>query len=138
LGLPTPVEEPLWIERQFGQGEGQPLEQLGAWYRDRPAPTAFEPIYDTGESEWAVHLRAGQALAGLVELPEGNYLVVSHGNVISAVLHTVFGVLPAGRCLPVECGLAPGCYAHLRYQRATGRWGLLSFNDRAWSAAEGG
>lgn len=125
-------EEPLWTERNFGNGEGADLQTITEWYKSRPYPTAFEPIYDTGESEWAVHIRAGKAVEKLITLPEGSYLIVAHGNIISAALHVVFGILPYGRSLPVEMALTAGHYAKLIFSKDTGRWSLVSFNNGAF------
>lgn len=134
LGIAPVIEDDLWLERAFGLGEGADLQVIADWYKSRPRPTAFEPIYETGETEWQVHLRAGMAIDRLMRLPEGSYLVVSHGNVINAALHMLFGLLPNGRSLPVELSLDPGCYARLRYRSETGRWGLVSFNDHEFLA----
>ena len=121
--------ERLWIERDFGKGEGQDLHVITDWYKSRPTPTVFEPIYETGETEWQVHIRAGKAIEKLMMIPEGVYLIVSHGNVINAALHILFGILPHGRSLPIELALDSGCYARLKYYATSGRWSMISFND---------
>ncbi|OQA15532.1 MAG: putative phosphoserine phosphatase 2 [Chloroflexi bacterium ADurb.Bin360] len=125
-------EDLLWIERNFGMGEGVGLQIISEWYKLRPMPTVFEPVYETGETEWQVHMRAGKAIDQLVLHQEGNRLIVSHGNVINAALHMILGVLPAGRSLPIELALEPGCYAKVKYHSDTGRWSLASFNDHAF------
>ena len=124
------LPDPLWMERDFGQGEGVDLEIVHAWYTQRPKPDAFEPRYERGESEWQIHIRAAQALDAVMAEPLADTLVVSHGNVISAALHVLFGLMPYGRALPVELGLEPACYADLHYAVERGRWRLVSFNDR--------
>lgn len=129
LKAPGLIEEPLWMERDFGRGEGQDYSTIADWYRSRPTPLAFEPIYDTGETEWQVHLRAGKAVEKMMRLPPGTYLIVSHGNLINAALHMLFGLLPYGRSKPVKLALDPGCYAQLKYNDASGEWSLVSFND---------
>jgi broad specificity phosphatase PhoE len=128
LAIPRVDIAPGWIERDFGKGEGAGLQAIADWYQPRGWPTPFEPIYDSGETEWQAHLRAGQAIEALLRLPEGRYLVVSHGNILNAALHMVMGILPYGQTLPVEMGLRPGCFAELQYEPVTGRWRLLSFN----------
>jgi broad specificity phosphatase PhoE len=129
LGIPEVYEEPLWMERDFGKGEGVDLQVIADWYQSKPHPTVFEPIYETGETEWQVHQRASSAIEKLMTLPEGRYLIVSHGNVINAALHTIFGLLPYGRSQPVRLALDTGCYAKLEYQLVPGRWSLIQFND---------
>jgi broad specificity phosphatase PhoE len=132
LGIPEFEEEGLWIERDFGQGEGVNLQRIAEWYQNRPYPTAFEPIYETGEPEWQVHLRAGKAIEKLMKFPEGNYLVVSHGNVINAAIRMIFGLLPVGRSMPAVFSLDPGCYAKFIYHPGLARWNLISFNDHVF------
>jgi 2,3-bisphosphoglycerate-dependent phosphoglycerate mutase len=112
-------------------GEGVDLQSISSWYKSRPYPTVFEPIYETGETEWQIHIRAGKAIDKLL-LQQGKYLVVSHGNVINAALHMIFGVLPYGRYLPIELLLDPGHYAKIKYCAETGRWSLIGFNDRSF------
>lgn len=132
LGIDEVCEEPLWIERDFGQGEGVSWDRIADWYAGRARPTAFEPIYETGESEWQAHLRAGEAVEKLMSLGTGRYLVVSHGNIINAALHVIFGILPGGRGLPAQMALEPAGCAELHYDPETGRWRLVSFNDRSY------
>lgn len=128
LNIPQVIQAPDWIERDFGKGEGANLTTLTEWYKNHPHPTPFEPIFETGETEWAVHLRAGRAIEAILSLPEGRSLVVSHGNVISAALHMVFGILPHGQTMPIEMSLGPGCFAKLRYNPENGQWRMASFN----------
>lgn len=131
LNIPAIFEDEIWVERYFGMGEGIDLQIIADWYKSKPYPTSFEPIYESGESEWQIHLRAGKAIENLLQLKEGNYLVVSHGNVINAVLHMIIGVIPQGRALPIELALGTGCYAKVEYRTKTSRWSLVSFNDRS-------
>jgi broad specificity phosphatase PhoE len=127
----TDVEiDPLWTERDFGHGEGIPLTQIKTWYQGRPEPDAFEARYESGESEWQIHRRAAQAVEKLMQDPAEHTLVVSHGNMIQAALHVLFGLMPYGRSLPVEFALDTASYCALHYEAENGRWRLLSFNDR--------
>jgi len=131
LNIQTIFEDEIWIERDFGMGEGMDLQIIADWYKSKPYPTSFEPIYESGETEWQVHVRAGKAIEQLIQFYDGNCLVVSHGNVINAALHVIFGVLPYGRSLPIELALCTGCYAKVAFLAETGRWSLVSFNDRS-------
>jgi broad specificity phosphatase PhoE len=122
-------EDKIWQERNFGKGEGKDLQLISDWYKSKPMPSPYEPIFETGESEWEVHLRAGKALEKLMALPTGCYLIVSHGNVLNAVMHVIFGMLPSAGYNPVEMSLAPGGYAKFTCNPASGGWKLISFND---------
>ena len=121
--------DPIWTERNFGMCEGVDTAIVADWYAHRPRPAIYEPVYETGEAEWELHLRAGQAIDRLMKLPQGSYLVVSHGNFISAALRMIFGILPYGRSWPVELKLDPGCFARLIYRPNNARWSLVSFNE---------
>jgi broad specificity phosphatase PhoE len=131
LNIQAIFEDEIWIEREFGIGEGMDLQTIADWYKSKPYPTSFEPIYESGETEWQVHVRAGKAIEQLMQSKEENCLVVSHGNAINAALHMIIGVLPYGRSLPIELALCIGCYAKVAYRSETGRWSLVSFNDRS-------
>jgi broad specificity phosphatase PhoE len=135
LNMPYSVE-PQWIERNFGACEGADNGTADHWYDDRPRPDVYQPIFETGEPTWALHMRAGQALDHLLQLPPGSYLVVAHGSILSAALHMVFGVLPYGRSMPVQFRLDPGCFARLTYHPGNARWSLVSFNDHAFMCAD--
>ncbi len=129
LNISNVSEDSLWMERDFGMGEGVDLQEITDWYAQRSTPTVFEPIYETGESEWQVHLRAGKAIDRLMMSQNGNILIVSHGNVINAALHMIFGVLPSGRSLPIELSLQPGCFSQVTFNSETRRWRLKNFNN---------
>ena len=77
LGITEIRIESLWIERDFGKGEGMELEKVQEWHTTGNPPTAFEPIFETGETEWQVHLRAGRAVEKLIALREGKYNISS-------------------------------------------------------------
>jgi broad specificity phosphatase PhoE len=131
LALSAPQIEPLWLERDFGKGEGVDLQMIKDWYQQTSEPTVFEARYETGESEWQIHIRAAQAVENLMQRAPGCYLVVSHGNIIHAALHLIFGLMPYGHSLPAVFALDPACYAKLQYNQETGRWHLVSFNDHS-------
>lgn len=132
LHISEVCQDSLWIERSFGAGEGVELQLISDWYQPQTMPAVFEPIYESGETEWQVHMRAGKAIDQLMMCKKKNLLIVSHGNVINAALHLIIGVLPFGRSLPIEFALEPGCYAKVRYRSDTGRWSLVTFNDHAF------
>lgn len=118
----------IWIARDFGKAEGTDLEIIKDWYKGKIFPNLYENIYETGESEMDIHIRAAEAINQILTYPPGKYLVVSHGNMINAALHIIFGVLPLGRSLPIELALQSSGYAQLSYDSEVSRWSLLSFN----------
>ena len=93
--LPSPLlVEDIWKERDFGILAGSPLvDETG--HSALPASLSiYDPLGETGESEWQLYLRAGHAVQSLFNYPPGNYLVVAHGGLLSKVLTIIAGTKP--------------------------------------------
>src|SRR5258705_5765250 len=62
--LNAPLElDPLWMERHAAKMSGLPLGELDP---DPDFFNPFQPMAETGEGDWQVYLRAGQALFNLL------------------------------------------------------------------------
>ncbi len=71
--------DPIWMERDNGELAGLSHEEA---LKILPTPDfipLYQPIADTGESQWELFLRAGKAINELMKFPPGDYLIVSHG-----------------------------------------------------------
>jgi 2,3-bisphosphoglycerate-dependent phosphoglycerate mutase len=80
--LSVPIElDPNWKEIDNGVLAGLTLEQAADQYPFPDFMTPYEPIGQSGESNWDLYLRAGCSLNKLLERPPGRYLVVSHAPV---------------------------------------------------------
>lgn len=94
-GLQLKVEyNPIWMERDNGKLAGLLHETA---LEEVPRPDfipRFQPIAETGESQWELYLRAGQALNKMMKYPPGEYLIVSHGGFLNMVMHAVVGLTP--------------------------------------------
>jgi broad specificity phosphatase PhoE len=93
--LPSPlVVEDIWKERAYGTLESSPLVDE----KGEPALPAslsiYEPLGETGESEWQLYLRAGNAVQSLFKYPPGNYLIVAHGGLLNKTLSLIAGTKP--------------------------------------------
>lgn len=119
----------IWQERNFGKGEGKDLHLISEWYKSKMMYSPFEPIFENGDSEWELHLRAGKAIEKLIAFPTGSYLIVSHGNFLNAIMHVIIGILPTSGSNPVEMSLVPGGFARFMFNKDSGSWSLMSFND---------
>ncbi len=124
--LEVPVEyDPIWKERNFGQLEGQLLEQIS----QRTPPVDFfhpyEAVGGTGESQLDLYTRACQALQSILRLPAGSYLVVSHGGILNKTLYAIMGITPQGHYHSPIFHLGNLGYAQFRYNSATRQWALL-------------
>lgn len=93
LEIPIFISE-IWRERSFGEFEGQAFEKIT---QDRPDIDFYHPFIPPcrdAETHMALFSRAGQAVESLVNLPEGRYLIVSHGAFLNMVMYVILGLSP--------------------------------------------
>lgn len=141
LGLEVHTDDEVQ-ELRPGEADGLSFEE---WNRRFPglenglAASPFRPFSPGGES-WAVFLvRAGAALAGLVEKhPDETIVVVCHGGVLEASFFLALGLGPTSK----QTAFAPlnTSITHWRHRpTADGppEWTLVTFNDAGHLAGEG-
>ncbi|HEY42492.1 MAG TPA: histidine phosphatase family protein, partial [Anaerolineae bacterium] len=88
-----------------------------------------EPLFDTGESEWELFLRAGAAIRALLRKPPGPYLIVSHGGILGSAIRAILGVSPsAGRYRPVGIAFDNTGYAVVHYNLVHANWTVVKLN----------
>lgn len=128
--LETDIEfDEMWIEQHGGQAEGLDLATARTWYEDRPLPSTYEPIFENGESQWELFLRAGEAVQALLGRPPGSYLIVSHGGILGAAIRAIIGVsLSAGRYRPAGIAFENTGYAVLHYDLERANWIVVKLN----------
>lgn len=120
----------IWLERAIGEMEGLTAEEV----RQKPRPpyiTPYESIGGDGEGDWALFLRAGQALHNLLKRPPGSYLVVSHGGLLNQVMHAVAGLAPHVDPSGVRFRFENTGFARVIYHPYQHRWAIDAVNDRA-------
>ncbi len=93
LDVPLVFDE-RWQEIDNGILAGLPLDEASQKHPFPEIMTPFDPIGDSGESNWDLYLRAGRVVQELVKLPAGDYLVVSHGGFLNRVLNVILGIVP--------------------------------------------
>lgn len=71
---------------------GEEIDTMYPQREDRTNP--FLPVGDHGESWFELYLRGMNILDLVMSNPPGNYLVVSHGAILTAVLWSIFGIPP--------------------------------------------
>jgi broad specificity phosphatase PhoE len=129
--LGAPVEHDLTLlERHIGEIEGMTAEEV----RKRPQPpyvTPYDPIGGEGEGDWALFLRAGQALHGLLRRPAGSYLIVSHGGLLNQLMHAIIGIAPHVDPSGVRFRFDNTAFARVVYYPYQHRWAIEALNDRA-------
>ena len=122
--------DPIWLERHIGEMEGLTAEEV----RKRPQPpyvTPYDSIGGEGEGDWALFLRAGQALHSLVHRPAGSYLVVSHGGLLNQLMNAIIGIAPHVDPSGVRFRFENTAFARVTYLPYQHRWTIDTLNDRA-------
>ena len=122
--------DPILLERNVGEMEGLTMEEV----RKIPQPpyiTPYDPIGGEGEGDWALFLRAGQALHDLVRRPPGNYLIVSHGGLLNQLMNAIIGIAPHVDPSGVRFRFENTAFARVIYFPHQHRWAIDTVNDRA-------
>lgn len=128
--------DPILMERHIGEMEGLTIDEV----RKKPQPayvTPYDPIGGEGEGDWALFLRAGQALHGLVRRPAGSYLIVSHGGLLNQLMNAIIGIAPHVDPSGVRFRFENTAFARVIYFPHQHRWAIDALNDRAHVKALG-
>lgn len=122
--------DPIWLERAIGEMEGLTAEEV----RQKPRPpytTPYDSIGGDGEGDWALYLRAGQALQALLHRPPGSYLIVSHGGLLNQLMHAIVGVPPHVDPSGVRFRFENTAFARVNYHPYQHRWAIDAVNDHS-------
>ncbi len=131
-GLDTPLEmDPAWMERDNGLLSGLHPDKAKEITPRPPFIYLYQPIGQTGESQWELYLRAGQAIQNLLDRSPGRYLVVSHGGILNMAMYAILGITPQANFVGPRFRFANTSFATLTYHPAEHRWTLLGINDQA-------
>lgn len=121
--------DPILMERHIGEMEGLTAEEV----RRRPQPpfvTPYDPIGGEGEGDWALFLRAGQALHRLLRRAAGSYLIVSHGGLLNQLMNAIIGIAPHVDPSGVRFRFENTAFARVIYHPHQHRWAIDALNDR--------
>lgn len=130
--LNVPLEyDPLWMERHNGKMSGLLQDEARALFPDRDFFNPYQPLAETGEGDWQLYLRAGQALFNLLQRPAGKYLVVSHGGTLNMTLYAIFGITPQPSYQGPRFHFRNTSFSQLRYYPTRHRWRVEVIGDRA-------
>jgi broad specificity phosphatase PhoE len=127
--LSVPIEfDPGLMERHMGEAQGLPGDQFDQLRKNDSRPSPYEPMFDTGESYWDLHRRAGDALQAVVRRDPGGYLVVSHGALLNALLRGLLGIAPDGKTRSARFVFENTGFARVIYEEDTARWRIETLN----------
>lgn len=129
LSLPLEIDD-IWKEIDNGVLAGLSLEEAEKRRAFPEFINTYQPIGETGESNWELYMRAGQAVVKLVNLPAGKYLVVSHGGFLIRVLYAVLGILPQANFAGARFTFRNTSYANVFYNPLEHVWLLERLNAR--------
>ena len=118
-----------WKERNFGRLQGAILSELD--HSDPPVDFfhPFDSIGGDGESQLDLYTRAALAIQALIRLPDGSYLVVSHGGILNKALYAIMGITPQGHYNSPIFHFGNTGYAQFRYNSASRQWAVLCLNN---------
>lgn len=128
--LAVPLEfDDHWPEIDNGLLAGLPLEEAAEKHPFPDLMTPYEPIGDSGESNWDLYLRAGTVVQELIKRPAGNYLVVSHGGFLNRVLYAILGIVPQVNFGGARFRFGNTSFAVLQYDPSHHIWMVDCFNN---------
>ncbi len=131
--LHVPLEfDPIWRERFIGDAAGLTHEEVLRKYPFPELRTPYDAVgAENGEGNWALFLRAGEALQNLLSRPPARYLVVSHGGLLNQFMNAVLGISPQANDQGVRFSFGNTGYARLVYYPNRHLWRVHAVNDCA-------
>lgn len=126
----TVETDALWMERGFGAWEGLSIDEIFRRHPNASLTHAFHPVGERGESALDLYLRAGTAVKHLLALPEGRYLVVSHGAMLNLTMYVILGLSPLHYATGPRFHFENTTFVECSYDPVQSQWRLFSFNAR--------
>lgn len=126
-----PVQyDPIWMERDNGVLAGLHHEEASQKFPQPEFLNPYEPVGETGESQWELYLRGGHAVQSLLNRPPGRYLVVSHGGILNMVMYAVLGIIPQANFHGPRFRFGNTAFATLIYYPYDHKWYVVGVNDQ--------
>ncbi|MDZ7845079.1 MAG: histidine phosphatase family protein [Anaerolineales bacterium] len=124
------VLDPIWMERDNGKLAGLLHDEA---QKKLPQPDfipLYQPIAETGESQWELFLRAGKAINTILSADPGSYLIVGHGGLFNQVMHAVLGLTPQPNFQGPRFRFFNSGFSELEYLPDKGTWNIHNHNTR--------
>ncbi len=132
LGLPVEYDA-IWMERSFGSIDGQVYKEVEQRIPRTDFTHPYLPPGETGESQFDLFNRAGQAIQSLVRRPPGAYLIVSHGAFLNMAMYGILGMSPLTNPRSTHFAFSNTGYVDLTYIEEFSKWRIHRF----WSSNNG-
>jgi len=136
--LKAPLElDPLWMERDNGLMAGLSEEEVRETLPQFDFIHPYQPVGQTGESQWELFLRAGRAVQSLLDRPPARYLIVSHGGLLNMFFYAILGIAPQPNFHGPRFRFNNTAFSTLHYNPGSHRWYVISVNDHFHWKPEG-
>ena len=129
LGAPIELND-LWMERNAGKASGLPLDEVDQLFPRSRFTHPYQPVAETGESQWELYLRGATALHDILRRPPGSYLVVSHGGIFNQVLYAILGIAPQPPSQGPRFAFGNTGFATFIYEPQRHVWRMIGLNDQ--------
>lgn len=128
--LPTKLTfNPIWMERDNGELAGMLFDEASQVLPPPEFIPLYQPIANTGESQWELYIRASTALNELMKNPPGRYLVISHGAILNMVIHALIGLTPLPNFQGPNFSFSNTGFTSARFIPENNNWILLEHNN---------
>ena len=122
--------DPIWKERDNGVYAGLHQDEAQERY---PYPD-FQPLYErvgeTGESEWELYMRGGQAIQSILHRQPAKYLIVSHGAILNMTVRALLGIAPQANFQGPRFRFRNTAFVTLTYRPDNHQWMVHGVNQR--------
>ncbi len=123
------IEDPLLTEKDNGILAGKLYSEVNKKYplANFSSPFTYPP-QNSGENVVELHARAAMALSKIIAMGEGNYLIVSHGGLLNALVRNMLGIHYSAHKSGIYFKFIDNGLMHLQYDITTNRWIVCSMN----------
>ena len=129
--LDLPLElDPIWMERNAGELTGMKFEDGRKQFPQPKFRNPYDDFAESGEGDWALFLRAGQALKELLSREPGRYLIISHGGLLNQLMKAIVGIAPHANYEGAQFRFGNSAFAKLTYMPSSHRWYIEGLNDQ--------
>lgn len=122
--------DPVWMERDNGHYGGLHQDEARQRYPYPDFQSLYEPIGQTGESEWELYLRGGQAIQSVLHRQPRRYLIVSHGAILNMTMRALMGMPPQANFQGARFKFRNSSFVSLTYRPDVHEWMLHGVNQR--------